>query len=63
FGNCSSLQTIRIPYLIDYLNNDLFAGCDSLRMAILANPYTEIEDGTFSEKVEIIFDNPTDKSV
>jgi hypothetical protein len=63
FGNCTSLQTIRIPYLIDYLNNDLFAGCDSLRRAILANPYTEIEEGTFSKNVEIIFDNPTDKSV
>ena len=63
FGNCSSLQTIRIPYLIDYLNNDLFVGCDSLRKAILANPYTEIEVGTFSENVEIVFDNPIDKSV
>ena len=54
FGNCSSLEFVSIPYMIDFLNNDLFSGCTSLKKVILNNPYTEIEEGTFDENVEIV---------
>ena len=54
FGNCTSLEVVSIPYMIDFLNNDLFSGCTSLKKVILDNPYTEIEEGTFDENVEIV---------
>lgn len=54
FANCTSLEVVSIPYMIDFLNNDLFSGCTSLKKVILNNPYTEIEEGTFDDNVEII---------